>query len=233
MHKLVLAAAAAALFSTSAFAADLSAPSVVVSSSATNWSGFYAGVFGGVATGDFDYSAVPAGGGPSVLDLNVNGGGGLAGVQVGADAQFDQFVVGAVADLALTNHRAEIGVSVPGGGLDADIQSQLNYLGTVRVRAGMAFDNVLAYVHGGLAYGQTEPSISVAGIGAVPGLDKQNRWGYTLGAGIEYKVNDNVSLETEYAYTHFDDKSLADLGAGSINEALSFHTVKAGVNFRF
>jgi outer membrane immunogenic protein len=234
MNKLMLTAAAAALFSTSAFAADLISSTPVAPyepASAMNWSGFYAGIFGGVTSGDSDFSIVPVGG-PSVFDLSTNASGGLVGVQIGADAQFDQFVLGAVADIAYTNHGVDLSLS--GGGITADISSQLNYLGTLRARAGLLVqDNLLAYVHGGLAYGQTEQSISVGGV-AIPGTGDQDRWGYTLGAGIEYAVNDRISLQTEYSYTHFDSEDIfVAPGAGALTEALSFHTVKAGVNFHF
>jgi outer membrane immunogenic protein len=232
MNKLVLAAAAAALFSTSAYSADLIYPTAAVPEApVTDWSGFYAGIFGGVTTGDSDFSLVPVGG-PSVFDLSINAGGGLVGVQIGADAQFDQFVLGAVADIAYTNHGVDMSLS--GGGVTADISSQLNYLGTLRARAGLLVqDNLLAYVHGGLAYGQTEQSITMGGVG-FPGTGTQDRWGYTLGAGIEYAINDQISLQTEYSYTHFDSEDIIVApGVGAITEALSFHTVKAGLNFHF
>ena len=171
----------------------------------------------------------------STLDFDVNGGGGLAGIQIGADYQINQFVVGAVADIAISNHRAELGISDPLGGGDTEISSTLTYLGTVRARAGVAFDNLLAYAHGGVAFGQTEQDITFGGV-AVPGLDLENpdRVGYTVGAGIEYAVTDKISLQTEYAFTNFGEEDVYSDGAGNaITEELSFHTVKAGLNFRF
>lgn len=238
MNKLLLAASAAVLMSSTAFAADFGIvnqpePAGYIAP-ATDWNGFYVGVFGGLTNGPFDYSLVPVGL-PSALDVNVNGGGALAGVQIGGDVQFDQFVLGAVADIAFTNHRAEAGLTVPGvvgGGLNAE--SRLTYLGTVRARAGYAFDDVLAYVHGGLAYGRTEASITAGGV-AVPGINAADRVGYAIGAGVEYKVSDSISLQTEYSYTGFGEQSIYDVGPGfaNVNEALGFHTVKAGLNFRF
>jgi outer membrane immunogenic protein len=237
MNMKIIVAATAALFSTSTFAADLISPAPVATyepAAVMDWSGFYAGVFGGVTTGDSDFSIVPVGG-PSVFDLSTNAGGGVVGVQIGADAQFDQFVLGAVADIAYTNHGVDLSFAIPAlGGASADISSQLNYLGTLRARAGLLVqDNLLAYVHGGLAYGQTEQSLTFGGV-VIPGLGTQDRWGYTLGAGIEYAINDQISLQTEYAYTHFDSEDIfVAPGVGALTEALSFHTVKAGLNFHF
>lgn len=228
------AIALASLLLTPAFAADFgtAATPATYSSATQNWTGFYAGIFGGVAAGDFDYSLVPTGG-PSVLDLNVNGGGGLAGVAVGFDYQIDQFVIGAVADIAITNHAAEIGFGIPGLGA-GELNSTLQYLGTVRARGGVAFDNLLAYAHGGLAFGGTRQELTVGGA-AVPGFDPENpnRLGYTIGAGVEYKVSETISLQTEYAYTSFGDEDVYLIPGGSVTESLAFHSVKAGVNFRF
>lgn len=228
------AMAAASLLATPAFAADFGVAPAPASyaTSAQNWTGFYAGIFGGVATGDFDYSLVPAGG-PSVLDFNINGGGGFGGVAVGVDYQIDQFVVGAVADIAIANHAASVGFNVPGLG-DGELNSTLEYLGTVRARGGVAFDNLLAYAHGGVAFGGTKQELTVAGA-AVPGFDPENpnRVGYTIGAGVEYKITDTISFQTEYAYTNFGEEDVYVIPGGSVTESLAFHSVKAGLNFRF
>lgn len=220
------------LFAAPAFAADLGVVSqpapAAFEAASQNWTGFYAGIFGGVSTGDFEYGLDAPAPIPPGVGFDVNGGGGIAGIQVGADYQFDQFVVGAVADIALSNHRAELSVSL--GGPAVDLSSTLTYMGTIRARAGFTFDNLLAYAHGGVAFGKTEQEFAGA---AIPGLDDVNRVGFTVGAGIEYAVTENISLQTEYAYTSFDDEELISSGGVSLNEALSFHTVKAGVNFRF
>lgn len=234
MKKFVLAAAATALLSGTTFAADLgviSQPAPAAYIPVSDWNGFYAGIFGGVANGPFDYSVVPAGS-PSILDVTVNGGGFLGGAQIGYDVQFDQFVLGAVTDIAVTNHRADLSMSAPGGGMDANATSRLTYLGTIRARAGYAFDDLLAYVHGGVAYGRTETEVVVNGV-AAPGILNNDRWGYTVGAGVEYKVTENVSLQTEYSFTRFDARDVYNVGGDAITEALGIHAVKAGINFRF
>lgn len=233
--KFALSAAVAASFlAVPAFAADLGVVSqpapIGFEAPGHNWTGFYAGVFGGVAMGEFEYSATdPAIGTVPLFDEN--GGGGIAGIQVGADYQFDQFVVGAVADIALSSHSADRGITV-GGLAGLDLSSQLTYVGTIRARAGFAFDNLLAYGHGGVAFGRTEQAISAGGVVLLEG--EADRVGFTVGAGIEYAVTENISLQAEYAYTSFADEPVIVLGPGtSFNEALSFHTIKAGVNFRF
>jgi len=208
-------------------AADLGAPysaTPVAYQTPTAWTGFYAGVFAGLGGGDVTWTEPGA---PAAATTTSRGG--LAGVRVGADYQFDKFVVGAVADIAVTNieGRYEFG----GGG----VSSKLDYLGTVRARAGVAAtDNVLIYAHGGLAYGRTTPSLIGAGA-PTNFVQSANRVGYTIGAGVEYAVTDKITLQTEYAYTDLGTSNIANMAVAptELNETFKFHTVTAGVNFRF
>ena len=196
----------------------------------TDWTGFYAGVFGGLTSGPIDFSLVPDAA-PSILDISINGGGAVGGAQIGYDVQFDGFVVGAVADIAMSNHRA--GAEISSGPDSIELDTGLNFIGTVRARAGYAFDDALAYVHGGFAYGQSDVSLSVNGTDVDTGIDDVDHVGFVVGAGLEYQVTENISFQTEYAYTQFGEETLVSLPGGSITQEFGFHTVKAGVNFRF
>ena len=233
MKTFIAATAAFLALGTSAFAADAimsvpSAPAAAPVASAYNWSGFYVGAFGGVTTGDYDFSGTD---GVDTLDLSVSGSGFLGGAQIGYDQQFGQFVFGAVADIAATNHEAEITAAVPGFGA-VQAESTLKYLGTVRASAGFAMDDLLIYAHGGYAYGETEQTLSATGIGSVS-TDNDVKHGFAVGAGVEYAVTDTISFQTEYSYTDLGDDEIFNAGGVSIAEDLSFHAVKVGVNFRF
>ncbi|MEO4001684.1 outer membrane beta-barrel protein [Mesorhizobium sp. CAU 1732] len=119
-------------------------------------------------------------------------------------------------------------------------ESQLDYLGTVRARAGYAFDRALIYAHGGWAYGKTEQTLSLTDefTGATDSISSStSRSGWTVGAGVEFAVTEMISVGTEYAYTDLGGKDVfADelAGAGAyVSEDVRFHTVKAALNFRF
>lgn len=239
MKKFAIAAAAAALFSTTAFAADLgviSQPAPVGFEPANDWTGFYAGIFAGAGGGQSTLAvALPGLGG---VDFAGNSFGGIAGIQVGADYQIGTLVVGAVADIAASSISVNNNFGA-GGLVGFGYESRLNYLGTLRARAGfLPTDNLLAYVHGGFAYGQTSPQFTIAGGGLAPDLNSVNRTGYTVGAGVEYKVTENISVQTEYAYTNLGSPGV-DYNAGgfpagaTITESTAFHTIKAGLNYRF
>ncbi|MDB5530367.1 MAG: porin family protein [Devosia sp.] len=239
MNKFLISTVALTLLTGSASAADFGvitqdAPAGYIAPT-SDWTGFYAGVFGGVGGGSPDLTMTIPGGGP-VLEFFGNSSGGLAGVQVGADYQIGDFVLGAVTDIAVSNIEARGGAAVP---IVFGYESPLNYLGTVRGRIGfLPTDNLLAYVHGGLAYGQTSPDVTVPPPAGAD-LDPVNRVGYTIGAGFEYKLTDNISVQTEYAYTNLGNASVSYTPFGGfpagvdIKESYDFHTVKAGVNFRF
>ena len=232
MKKFAIAAAAAALLTTTAFAADLgviSQPAPVGFEPVNNWTGFYAGVFGAIGAADFELTPV---GVPGAGFLST-GRGALGGVQLGYDYQLDSFVIGAVADIALSGVEGRASI---GGGLGGfEYNSRLEYLGTVRARAGfLPTDDLLVYAHGGFAYGRSNPTVSLGGI-AAPGFVATNRTGWTIGAGLEYAVTENISVQTEYAYTDLGSPTVSDaaLLPASATESLKLHTVKAGLNFRF
>lgn len=232
MKTVLIAAASAAVMTSGVMAADFGvmtqpAP-MAYAAPAADWTGFYAGAFGGI--GGADFNLVPVG--IPGAGLLTTGRGGLAGVAVGADYQLDSFVVGAVADIALTNVEGTATISAGGGSVTYN--SRLDYLGTLRARAGfLPTDSLLIYAHGGFAYGRSTPTLSANGVNA-PGFVATNRTGWTIGAGAEFAVTENVSVLTEYAYTDLGNPTVTDASApGQATESLKMHTLKAGLNFRF
>ncbi|MCQ0988401.1 outer membrane protein [Jiella marina] len=203
-----------------------------------DWTGAYIGIFGGAATGDVDYDLGVTG----LINLNVgasNSAGGLfGGAQAGFDYQMGSIVLGAVADIAASDIDSELSVSLGGLG-SATAKSELKYLGTVRARLGYAMDRFMVYGHGGFAYGETEQSLSVTGLGTLTNDNNDTKTGYVVGAGLEYAAFDNISFQTEYSYVDLGTDSIfsQSFGGGALNlnldESLDFHTVKASINYRF
>jgi len=97
-------------------------------------------------------------------------------------------------------------------------QKTLDWFGTVRGRIGYLFmPTVLVYATGGLAYGGVTANSSISpiyvpGVGAfgappppitsggVSGRNSDTRVGWTVGAGLEWMITQNLSAKVEYLY---------------------------------
>ena len=195
-HMLRLTVALGMLFpAVSAIAADLDTlPPPPVSNlrpAHYDWTGVYAGGWIGLACLD-GYGHLHDNG--TGLDWSNGGCGFKGGGLIGYNYQIDQFVLGAEADLGTTTDIVHN--SLPG----ADFRFNMNYLATVRGRAGWAMDDTLFYITAGGAYAQGELNGIVS---ATPSHLKADQFGWTVGAGMEHAVSDRLRLRMEYLYTQF------------------------------
>ena len=114
-----------------------------------------------------------------------------------------------------------------------------DYFGTVRARAGFAFDRALIYATGGFAYGGGAPG-STCSIGAFYYGDSgdDTHTGWTLGGGVEYAFTDNLTAKVEGLYVNLDrgGNDVFDPVSGVIfpaQENIEFGVVRAGLNYKF
>ncbi|MGE3245752.1 MAG: outer membrane protein [Beijerinckiaceae bacterium] len=210
------------------------------------WTGFYAGAnagWAGAMSHNPAFTVLPAGtvfGGLGKL----NSGGVAAGVQAGYNWQTGPLVFGVEADIQYTGLHSRLGPVALGGGA-VSASDRVNWYGTLRPRIGYAFGRTLVYATGGLAYGKPEYRLSaVDGAGNFFALrDAKLRTGWTAGAGVEHALNNNWSVKLEYGYVDLGkNKSSAPIftAAGVPTGAFAasksdarFHTIRAGVNYKF
>ena len=242
LTRVLLSSAALLMLAGAAHAADLivSEPAPMAAMpSAHDWSGAYVGISGGYAAGTVDWTGEyflgNVGGGeiPGSYDI----GGWLLGVQAGANMQMDSFVLGVEGDVSWTNISGEGDPIDPGP--DATVPSgQIDWLATLRGRAGVAIDQVLLYGTAGLAYG--------AGSIELTNLDtlNDNRTaditapGWVVGVGAEVALSDNMSIKGEYTYTKLtmDEVQFGDVTPSdylAVNSDIAIHTFKVGLNVSF
>ena len=115
--------------------------------------------------------------------------------------------------------------------LEAKMDYDLDWMATIRGRGGYAFERLLVYGTGGVAFlkekelrqqyrsdsaSPTVPSGVTTTLFSTEASEKQ-RTGWTIGAGGEYAVDAGWSLKTEYLYAFF--------GA----ETFDFQNARAGV----
>ena len=203
---------------------------------ASSWTGFYAGANAGFGGDKFEYPATIGG---TSASANLTSSGGFAGGQIGYNWQYDpEWLIGVETDLQGSGIEGTLGLSSPAVG-SASVSSKLNYFGTVRGRWGwIATPNLLLYGTGGFAYGRTTSSVSASALGFTASADvHNNRTGWTAGAGAEYAITPALSLKTEYLYVDLGTENVVNatlLGVPTrIDETATFHTIKAGLNYRF
>jgi outer membrane immunogenic protein len=212
MKKFLLASVAAALFSAPAFAADAiiyePTPTAPMAPVVFDWTGVYVGVQGGYAWTQLGDGA----------DLDLDGG--QLGVHAGANWQTGSFVYGVEADVDYNwNDTDFVVIGTPAFGT-----FELDWQGSVRLRAGYAIDRTLLFVTGGVAAGRIEGTLTDAAGDFF--REEHTEVGYTVGAGIEHAFTNELTGRVEYRYTDFGD--FHDSGVG-----VDQHAVKVGLSYRF
>lgn len=189
---------------------------------AVDWSGPYAGLHVGYATGKADLdnrlggawaseSTALQGEVTAFTSRGVDPKGGVFGAQIGYNiAAGGNAVVGIEADAAVSNaddDRLEgptPTVTFPSlsytAGNRVDVKSMLS----VRARAGLAFGNTLAFIDGGYAWTRARYRTSLSSNGgyAKAADEKETNGGFIIGAGLEHMVGSSVSLRADYSYTN-------------------------------
>lgn len=257
--------AAVAALSAPAAAADMRIPMKAPPAVAPvifNWTGFYIGVNGGGAFGErHDVNVTEtlagaifvAGTWPGVGNFgSLEPTGGFGGGQIGYNWQpvGSQWVFGFEADIQGAGIKDDATATLPYIAVPATItvasENQIDWFGTVRARLGYAFDRVMVYATGGVAFGESKFSLSMAetfagNVAAV--TDNDTRVGWVAGGGVEWAFAPNWSLKGEYQYIDLGSRTVTApefTAAGaptafavSTDVDTTFHTGRLGINYRF
>ncbi|XIA63599.1 outer membrane protein [Bradyrhizobium sp. TZ2] len=165
-----------------------------------------------------------------------------AGVQTGYDWQSCTRVFGVVADWNWTNANsiARAFPNSPSIFPDASIRSNLDWYGTARARAGLAVDDVLVYVTGGLAFARTDSKVvNIADTNNEQFKSQHMRWGWAGGAGTEVALANNWSVNGEVLYMQFAKSTDTFISPAQNNGAVglvrddSAWIGRVGVNYRW
>jgi outer membrane immunogenic protein len=137
----------------------------------------------------------------------------VGGVQAGYNWQSGSFVFGLEGDIQATGAEETF----------APWKFSNPWFGTVRGRAGFAFNNVMFFGTGGLAFGELRATTF--------GLSESHtNAGWTLGAGAEMGLAPNWSAKIEYLYVDLANSNFVITGASN---GYRFGLIRAGVNYRF
>jgi outer membrane immunogenic protein len=251
MKKLILAGAAVLALASAmpATAADIPVPAYQPARAVVlfSWTGFYIGAHGGGGWGRKETTSVPYtfGGAliaPAPATIDVSGG--LAGGQIGANYQVDSWVFGAEAQASwsnLTGSTTCVGTSTTAGvatPVSGSCNVKVDALGTIAGRVGWALDRLLVYGKGGLAWTNDHYNWNSATVLQPSLAANETRWGWMVGAGVEYAFLDSWSGKIEYNYMGLGTRTPNFTSANgftsvtySIRESIS--VVKLGINYRF
>jgi outer membrane immunogenic protein len=150
----------------------------------------------------------------ATVDNNPTKPSGIAGgIEAGYNWQRGQFVFGGEADFQLSGADATV----------APWQFSNPWFGTVRGRAGVAFNNVLVYGTAGLAYGDLR--VDTAGL-----TESHASLGWTAGAGVEVGFTPRWSGKAEWLYLDLMDRGFSVTGT---NNGLAANLIRFGVNYHF
>lgn len=205
-----------------------------------NWSGFYAGGFGGYKFSSVNLDLNLTGewnGIPDSRDLfesegsrNLDNSGGEAGGLMGYNFQWNCWVIGLEADggyLWARDSRDSGTLSPPDdiGLVHIRNAFRTHYLFTVAPRFGYAVGRWLPYVTGGLAVGDLEFEQEIDFIDDAPdnfegGHKSQTNVGWMVGGGLQYALTDHWSLRGQYQFIDLGD---IDFTSDQFSPALAHH----------
>jgi outer membrane immunogenic protein len=214
-----------------------------------DWGGGYVGINGGYATGQSEWGGDPLN--PSGLgstgNFHVNGG--LVGATIGVSGQWGAWVFGVEGDFDWQGISGSSGSAFctsifasPNPGSTAaglSCKTASNWLGTVRARAGYAWDRVLVYGTAGGAGANVETALA--------GLPYQGNpvFGWTAGAGVEVALAEHWTFKAEYLFVDLGnvtcnhgyscgyDAAGATPVNGNYSVKLNENIFRVGLNFKF
>jgi outer membrane immunogenic protein len=264
VKKLIVVGAALGAFgfAATANAADMPVKAPAYRSDPISWTGCHVGASGGEkfgqSSGYQNTAASTLGGGPALpAGFNYTGAfhadGQILTFFAGCDYQVNRWVIGGEVDWSFTNMHSGNVFLVPGGiasnggfGNVNDIWTlSEQWLSTARLRLGYAVaDPWLLYVTGGAAWAriQTYETILTNPTAPETAFQTHDRFGWTVGAGVEYMLSRHWTARAEYLYvdlgrwTTFTNIPAGALGTDTFTNLsvnLHQHIARVGVAYKF
>jgi outer membrane immunogenic protein len=235
MKKLALAAAAIfALFAGSASAADMAARPYVKApapvAAVYNWTGFYLGGHVGWGEAKEDWFLIQ-----NAAGFGFRQDGVIAGGHAGYNWQLgSNFVIGAEFEGSWSDLRqGNVPCTIAGAAI---CRNDVDWLGSVRGRAGVAFNQILFYAAGGWAFADvTNDRQFLLAPGITSGV-RDTRDGWVVAAGVEWAFAGNWIGRVQYDHYDFGTKTYLVPALSNVSDtrvSLTVDTVRVGLSYKF
>jgi outer membrane immunogenic protein len=213
----------------------------------------YLGVSGGFGFNEdnpsYSFRNIPA----DVIPLlptsaKLDSDGGLIGGTLGYNKQFGGIVLGIEGDFSATDfgetavHIISADPSIGFPQLTFKTDYQMDWLSTVRGRAGVALDRWLLYGTAGLAFAKVslDSSVTVGNppMGALTGSEDTTKSGWTAGGGGAVAITPHISLKAEAIYYDLGDVTVRSTHPQQPNVLITDQEVnvviaRGGIDYKF
>jgi outer membrane immunogenic protein len=167
-----------------------------------NWAGFYLG-----GAGDYNIGRFTHGGGNSY-----DWGG---QIYTGYNWQSGNIVYGIEGDVGYSGADSH----------ENGVTTKFDTNGSVRGRLGYDLNPFLLYGTAGIAAGRLKAEDATSS-------DSSTAVGFTVGAGAEMFVTNNITARLEYRFTDYDKKTF-NLDSGNVSRGFDENSVKLGIGVKF
>ena len=158
----------------------------------------------------------------------------FGGVQAGYEFLFpSRVMLGIEADFSFANYTDLAQTLSYRATANNAADEQLEYLATLRGRAGYAFGAFTPFVTGGIAWASTRYSNTNLATGNVDANPSNIRLGWVLGAGLDYRLDQRWSARAEYLYTALPLTGFTFATGGRYDSQYELNRVRLGLNYRF
>ncbi len=220
--------------------------------SVDEWSGPYVGVALGYLKGDttasfrlqnrFTQPNLTIGPGATTPliynDIDLKPDGVAAGGFVGYNKRLqNNWLLGIELAANYTNAKKEKNLVVNNNTIEDSLELKQQYDLALYIKAGKIMgenENILPYILGGVTVARLKGTLNVNNKDYT---DKDSVTGWTIGAGLEYKINKNWHVRVQYRFNKYDDASLKFTTPNTIynvkiNDYKS-HLIQLGVSYHF
>lgn len=203
-----------------------------------DWTGIYIGfhVGGGMLTDSVNQNDVS----PNNFNLagsgNLRPAGVIGGGQVGASYEFAPWVVGIEGSGTASGIQGSTLIACSAACSDERFTSEASWFAALTGRFGYAANDWLFYGKAGGAWMHvtyTEALLNASGITVATQGVTANRTGFTVGAGIEFGLVENLSAKVEYDFYDFGTKNYNFAEITPVSVRSDVHALTVGLNYKF